>query len=84
MLCNNSKFLTFTAQIIHVMGNKAFRIFFAVMMALAIIALVVFMIVHIRAGLERTNAKLLLAAYILMIIWAAMRLLTTIKSLLSK
>ena len=66
------------------MGNKAFRIFFAVMMALAIIALVVFMIVHIRAGLEGTNAKLLLAAYIHMIIWAAMRLLTTIKSLLSK
>lgn len=66
------------------MGNKAFRIFFAAMMTLAIIALVVFMIVHIRAGLEGTNAKLLLAAYILMIFWAGFRLFATIKSLLGK
>jgi hypothetical protein len=66
------------------MGNKAFRIFFAAMMTLAIIALVVFMIVHIRAGLDGTNAKLLLAAYILMIFWAGFRLFSTIKSLLGK
>ena len=66
------------------MGNKAFRIFFAAMMTLAIIALVVFMIVHIRAGLDGTNAKLLLAAYILMILWAGFRLFSTIKSLLDR
>jgi hypothetical protein len=66
------------------MGNKAFRIFFAAMMTLAIIALVVFMIVHIRAGLDGTNAKLLLAAYILMIFWAGFRLFATIRSLLGK
>jgi hypothetical protein len=54
------------------------------MMTLAIIALVVFMIVHIRAGLDGTNAKLLLAAYILMIFWAGFRLFATIKSLLGK
>lgn len=84
MLCNNSKFLTFTTLILHVMGNKAFRIFLAAMMTLAIVALVVFMIVHIKAGLDGTNSKLLLAAYILMIIWAGIRLLATIKSLLGK
>jgi hypothetical protein len=66
------------------MGNKAFRIFFAAMMTLAIIALVVFMIVHIRAGLDGTNAKLLLAAYILMIFWAGFRLFATNRSLLGK
>ena len=66
------------------MGNKAFRIFFAAMMTLAIIALVVFMIVRIRAGLEGVNAKMLLAAYILMIFWAGFRLFATIKSLLGK
>ena len=66
------------------MGNKAFRIFFAAMMTLAIIALVVFMIVHIRAGLEGVNAKMLLAAYILMIFCAGFRLFATIKSLLGK
>ena len=84
MLCNNSKILTFTALIIYIMGNKVFRIFFAAMMTLAIIALVVFMIVHIRAGLDEVNAKLLLAAYVLMIIWAGFRLLATIKRLLGK
>jgi hypothetical protein len=63
------------------MGNKAFRIFYVVMMALAIIALVVFMIIHIRTGLEREYAKILLAAYVLMILWAAMRLIRGIKNL---
>jgi hypothetical protein len=63
------------------MGNKAFRIFYVVMMALAIIALVVFMIIHIRAGLEREYAKILLAAYVLMIFWAAMRLIRGVKNL---
>ena len=66
------------------MGNKVFRIFFAAMMTLAIIALVVFMIVHIRAGLDGTNAKLMLAAYVLMLIWAGFRLLATIRSLRGK
>lgn len=64
-----------------IMGNKALRIFYVAIMALAIIALVAFMIVHIRAGLETTNAKLLLGAYVLMIIWAAMRLIRGIKNL---
>ena len=84
MLCNNSKFLTFTTLILHVMGNKAFRIFLAAMMTLAIVALVVFMIVHIKAGLDGINSKLLLAAYVLMIIWAGIRLLAAVKSLLGK
>ena len=66
------------------MRNKALRIFIAAMMSLAIIALVVFMIVHIKAGLEEVNAKLLLGGYILMIIWAAIRLFSKIKSLLDR
>lgn len=66
------------------MGNKALRIFSAAMMALAIIALIVFMIVHIKAGLAATNAKLMLAAYVLMIIWAGYRLFAIVKSLLGK
>ena len=66
------------------MGNKAFRIFYVAMMTLAIIALVVFMIVHIRTGLVETNAKLLLAAYVLMIFWAGVRLFVAIKNLLGK
>ena len=78
------KLLSLPNKLIYIMGNKALRIFLAVMMTLAIIALVVFMIVHIRAGLDGVNAKLLLAAYVLMIIWAGFRLLATIRSLSGK
>ena len=66
------------------MGNKALKIFYAVFMALMLVALTVFMIIHIRAGLDSQNAKILLAGYILLIIWAAGRLFTLIKNLLNK
>lgn len=84
MFRNNSKILIFTVLIAYIMENKVFRIIFAGLMALAVIALVVFMIIHIRAGLDGVNSRLLLAAYVLMIIWAGIRLYTTIKSLLNR
>jgi hypothetical protein len=63
------------------MGNKALKIFYTVFMALMIVALTVFMIIHIRAGLDGTNAKILLAGYVLLIIWAAGRLFTLIRNI---
>ena len=57
------------------------KIFYAVFMALMIVALTVFMIIHIRAGLDGTNAKILLAGYVLLIIWAAGRLFTLIRNI---
>jgi len=63
------------------MRNKALKIFYAVFMALMLVALTVFMIIHIRAGLDGTNARILLAGYVLLIIWAAGRLFTLIRSL---
>lgn len=63
------------------MGNKALKIFYAVLMALMLVALAVFMIVHIRAGLDGQYAKILLAGYILLIVWAAARLFTIIRNL---
>lgn len=63
------------------MGNKALKIFHAVFMALMLVALAVFMIVHIRAGLDGQYAKILLAGYILLIVWAAARLFTIIRNL---
>ena len=66
---------------IYFMGNKALKIFYAVFMALMLVALTVFMIIHIRAGIDGTNAKILLAGYVLLIIWAAGRLFTLVKSL---
>lgn len=66
------------------MGNKALKIFYAVFMALMLVALTVFMIIHIRAGLDSQNAKILLAGYILLIFWAAVRLFTLVRNLLEK
>ena len=63
------------------MGNKALKIFYAVFMALMLVALTAFMIIHIRSGLDGTNAKIFLAGYILLIIWAAGRLFTLIRNL---
>ena len=85
MLRNTAKFLTFTAEQKHtIMGNKALKIFYAVFMALMLVALTVFMIIHIRAGLDGQNAKILLAGYILLIIWAVARLFTLVRNLLEK
>lgn len=85
MLRNTAKFLTFTAeQKTIIMGNKALKILYAVFMALMLVALTVFMIIHIRAGLDGQNAKILLAGYILLIIWAAARLFTLVRDLLGK
>ena len=53
-------------------------------MALMLVALTVFMIIHIRAGLDSQNAKILLAGYILLIFWAAVRLFTLVRNLLEK
>ena len=63
------------------MGNKALKIFYAVFMSLMLVALAVFMIVHIRTGLDGQYAKILLAGYILLIVWAAARLFTLIRNL---
>ena len=50
-------------------------------MALMLVALTVFMVIHIRAGLDGNNAKILLAGYVLLIIWAAGRLFTLIRNI---
>lgn len=63
------------------MGNRILRLFYAVFMVLLLVAVVAFMILHIKAGLDSSNAKLLLGGYILILIWAGMRLFTLIKSL---
>ncbi len=66
------------------MGNKALKILYAIFMALILIALVVFMIMHIRTGLDGQYGKLLLAGYILLLIWAGARVFTLVRELLRK
>ena len=63
------------------MGSKIFKIAYVAFIALLTIGLVVFMIAHITKGLAGGNEKLLLGAYILMIVWALMKLSAAIKNL---
>ncbi|MBE6228750.1 MAG: hypothetical protein E7120_07770 [Bacteroidales bacterium] len=63
------------------MGNRIFKIAYVAFMALVLLAVVVFMILHIKAGLQSGNAKLILAGYILIFIWGLTRLYTLIKNL---
>ena len=63
------------------MGEKILKIAYAAFVALLTIGLVVFMVIHISKGLAGGNAKLILGAYILMIVWALMKLSAAIKNL---
>ena len=63
------------------MGSRFLKIFYAVFMALLLVSVVAFMVLHIMAGLQSGNAKLLLAGYILILIWASVRLYSLIKDL---
>lgn len=53
-------------------------------MTLILAAMVVFMVIHIRAGLDGQTAKLLLGGYILLIIWASYRIFTLIRDIIRK
>ena len=66
------------------MGNKALKIFYAAFMTLILASMVVFMVIHIRAGLDGQTAKLLLGGYILLIIWASYRIFTLIRDITRK
>ena len=66
------------------MGNKALKIFYAAFMAIILASLVVFMVIHINAGLDGQTAKIILAGYVLLIIWAAARIFNLIRSLIQK
>lgn len=61
------------------MKNKIFKIGYLLFIVLMIIALVVFMVIHITHGLAGANEKLILGGYVLMIIWALMKLYNAIK-----
>ena len=66
------------------MGNKALKIYYAAFMAIILVSLVVFMVIHVRAGLDGQNAKILLAGYALLIVWAVYRLINLVKSIIQK
>lgn len=64
------------------MRQRILKICYAVIMALIFVALITFMVIHIKAGLADVNAKIMLSAYVLMLFWAGYRLYALIKELL--
>ncbi len=66
------------------MGNRFLKIFHLAVMALALVALVVFLVLHVLAGLDTQMSKIYLALYVLLIIWAGTRVYTLTKDLIQK
>lgn len=66
------------------MGNRILKIFHLAVMALALVALMVFLVLHIIGGLDTQMSKIYLALYILLIIWAGTRVYSLAKELIQK
>lgn len=63
------------------MNNKIFKITYAAIISIILIALVVFMVMQICSGVKGNIATLYTAMYGLLIIWAAVRLYSLIKEI---
>lgn len=63
------------------MGKRISKIVHLAVMALALIALVVFAVLQIVSGITTQMDKIYLAAYILLIFWAGARVVTLAKEL---
>lgn len=82
MLRTNSKFITFMPQTNNLtMGNKIFKVLYAALMVVIAIAVVVFMVIHLKSGQAGQYSKLVTAGYVLIFIWAVYRCYTLIKNL---
>lgn len=78
----SSKIITFMPQTNHsTMENKMFKVLYAVFMAVIAIAVVVFMIIHLKSGQAGQYSKLVTAGYVLIFIWALYRCYTLIRNL---
>ena len=63
------------------MDNRIFKVLYAVFMAVVAVAVVVFMIIHLKSGQTGQYSKLMTAGYVLILIWAAYRCYRLIKEL---
>ena len=63
------------------MGNKIFKVLHAALMVVIAIAVVVFMVIHLKSGQAGQYSKLVTAGYVLIFIWAVYRCYTLIKNL---
>lgn len=66
------------------MGNRILKIFHLAVMSIAFVFLTVFMVLHVRAGLDTQTSKLYLGIYVILMAWAAVRVFSISKDLLKK
>lgn len=66
------------------MGNRFMKIFHFAVMAFALVAIVVFMVLHVKAGLETQMSKVYAALYALLAIWAGIRVFSIGKEIFGK
>ena len=79
MLGNPSNFLTFIALNILSMNEKIKKLFHLMAMAAALIAVVIFAVIHVQTAMDLQYGTLLLIAYVLMFIWATCRVIVLFK-----
>lgn len=65
------------------MNRKILKVAYAVFIAIILVVLVVFMIMQIRSGSGGQMSSLYIMMYVLLIIWAAIRLYSNIKDILN-
>ena len=63
------------------MGNRIFKLLYAVFMAMIAIAVIVFFIIHLKSGQAGQYSKLMTAGYVLSFIWAGYRCYLLVRSL---
>ena len=63
------------------MGNRIFKVLYAVFMAMIAIAVIVFFIIHLKSGQAGQYSKLRTAGYVLIFIWAVYRCYLLVRSL---
>jgi len=66
------------------MESKIAKIIRLVIMAVALVALVVFMVLHLRGGVDTQMEKIYLALYIMLTVWAGIRVVSITKDLKNK
>ncbi len=66
------------------MGNRFVKIFHFAVMAIALVAIIVFMVLHVKQGLDTQMSKVYAVLYALLAIWAGIRVYSIGKDVFRK
>ena len=66
------------------MNNKILKALVAVLMAAVMVVLVLLIVNHVKMGLDTSNAKLVLALYVVMMGYALYRIFSNLKDVFKK